>query len=92
MDTTDTGERACLGADVLDGRAHFGGDGCLFDEEEIGFDDRGLLGFLVLGEKGIGLIGVNVFSSESCGAGSFDHGQGCHDVAKGVRDLVAEYC
>ena len=50
MDAADTGEWAGLAADVLDSRTHFGGDGRLLDEEEVGFDNFGLLGFLVLGQ------------------------------------------
>lgn len=43
VDTADTGKRASLCADVLDGGAQCRGDGLLLDEEEIGFDEFGLL-------------------------------------------------
>ena len=92
MDTTDAGERACSGGDVFDGGADLGGDGLLLDEQEVGFDHLGCLGFVVWREKrGIGFLRVGVFSLERCGGGSFNHGEGSYDIAKGVGNLMAEY-
>lgn len=89
VDAADTGEWAGLGADVLDSRTHFGGDGRLLDEEEVGFDNLGLIGFLVLGkERGIGLIEISVFSFERCGSGSFDHSEGGYEIAVSVGNLA----
>ncbi len=91
VDTTETSERACLGADMLDGGAYFRGDGLLFHEEEVGFDKFGLLRVLVFGEeRAVGFIGVGVFGLEGCGCGSLDHGEGGYDIAIGVGDLIAE--
>lgn len=76
---------------MLDGGAHFGCDGLLLNEEEVGFDDLGLLGFLVLrDERCVDFIGVGVFSFEGSGGGSLDDGKCCYDIAIGVGDLVVE--
>ena len=91
METTETGKRACLGAEVFDGCAHFGGDGLLLDEEEVGFDELCLLGLLVLGEeRSVNFVGVGILGFEGCGRRSLDHSEGAYDIAVGVGDLIAE--
>lgn len=89
METTETGKGSCFGAEVLDGRAHFGGNGLLLDEEEVGFDELCLLGLLVFGEeRSVELIRVVVFSLESCGGRSLDHGKGSYDITVRIGDLL----
>ena len=89
METAETGKGACFGAEVLHGCAHFGGDGLLLDEEEVGFDELCLLGFGVFGEeRSVDFIRVGVFSLESCGGWSLDHGKSCYDIAVGVGYLT----
>ena len=90
VETAETRERTCFGAKMLDSRAYFGGDGRLLDKEEVGFDNLGLVGFLVLGEeRRVGFIGVGILGFESCGGRSLDHGQARHNIAIGITDLVA---
>ena len=89
VEAAETGEGASLGAEVLDGGAHFGGDGLLLDEEEVRFDNLGLFGFLVLGEEGsVDFVGVGELGFESCGGRSLDHGESCYDITVGVGDLM----
>ena len=92
VETAEACERACLGAEVLDGCAHFGGDGLLLDEEEVGFDELRLLGLLVFGEeRSIGFVGIGILGFIRCSSGSLDHGEGGYDIAVGVGDLII-YC
>ena len=88
METAETGKRAFLGPEVLDGCAYLGGDGLFLDEEEVGFDELGLLGLLVFGEeRGVDFVGDGMLGLESCSGGSLDDSEGGHDIAVGVGDL-----
>lgn len=75
VEAAETGEGTGLGAEVLDGCAYFGCDGLLLDEEEVGFDEFWLLGFLVFREEGsVDFIGVDVFNLEGAGRWGLDDG------------------
>ena len=88
METTETSERTGLGAEMLYGCAHFGCNRLLLDKEEVGFDNLGLLGFVILREeRSVDFIGLFVFSLESCCGRSLDHGQSSYDITVGVGDL-----
>ena len=92
MKAAETGERACLGAEMFDGCAYLGGDWLLLNKEEVGFDNLCLLGLLVWGEeRSVDFVGVGGLSLKGCGSRSLDHGESGHDITVGVRNLAVGY-
>lgn len=92
MKTAETSKRTCLGAEMLDGCANFGGYWLLLNEEEVGFDDLCLLGLLVWGEeRSIDFVRVGSLGFKGRGSRSLDHGKSSHDIAIGVRNLTVGY-
>ena len=86
METTETSQAATSCFEVSDCGTHGRCYGLLFDEEEVGFDGFCVF-WLLIKERSIELL--SRIDCEGSSGGSFDHGQGCNDIAVGVRNLEA---
>ena len=86
MEPTETSQAATSCFEMFDCGTHSRCYGLLLDEEEVGFDGFCIL-WLLIKERSLGL--VNRVDCEGSSGWSFDHGQGCDDIAVGIRDLEA---
>ena len=86
MEATETSQATTLCFEMFDCGTHARRYGFLLDEEEVGFDGFCVL-WLLIEERSIEL--VSRVGCEGSSGGSFDHGQGCDDIAVGVRNLEA---